>query len=229
MGQKINPIGLRIGVNKDWLSRWFVDVKKIPDTIVEDKKIRDFINDKISGTGVSKIEIERRSGKVYILVHCAKPGIVIGRQGSGIEKLKLACSKLVEFPIVISVIEVKRADGNAQLVSENVAQQLEKRISFRRAVKQVIGKAMRLGVKGIKVRVSGRLGGADIARAEHYHEGSIPLQTIRADIDYGFAEADTTYGKIGVKVWIYKGEIFKQKSDSPVKGGNNKYVNAKKN
>lgn len=228
MGQKINPIGLRIGVNKDWISRWFVDSKKIPDMIVEDKKIRTFIKDKIFATGVSSIEIERRGGKIYILIHCAKPGIVIGRQGSGIEKLKVDCSKLVSSPVVISVVEIKRADGNAQLVSENVAQQLEKRVSFRRAVKQVIAKAMRLGIKGIKVRVSGRLGGADIARAEHYHEGSIPLQTIRADIDYGFAEADTTYGKIGVKVWIYKGEIFKQAVESKVGKGGKPYVNAKK-
>lgn len=244
MGQKINPIGLRIGVNKDWISRWFVDSKKIPDMIVEDRKIRTFIKNRIFGTGVSNIEIERRGGKVYILIHCAKPGIVIGRQGSGIEKLKSDCSKLVTSPVVISVDEVKRADENAQLVSENVAHQLEKRVSFRRAIKQVIAKAMRLGVKGIKVRVSGRLGGADIARAEHYHEGSIPLQTIRADIDYGFAEADTTYGKIGVKVWIYKGEIFKQsgekkkligtkrfndKSDKfKMRKGGRPYVNAKK-
>ena len=213
MGQKINPIGLRIGVNKDWSSRWFVPKKKMSDALVEDNALRRFIKKAISNTGVSKIEIERRGGKIFTFIHCAKPGIVIGRAGSGIEKLKAECSKLVDSSIVISVMEVKRSDGNAQLVSENVAQQLEKRISFRRAVKQVIRKAMKLGVKGIKVRVSGRLGGADIARAEHYHEGSIPLQTIRSDIDYGFAEANTTYGKIGIKVWIYKGEIFKQISN----------------
>lgn len=219
MGQKINPNGMRIGINKDWISRWFVGVKNIPAMIVEDKKIRDFIKKQINKAAVSKIEIERRGGKVYVFVHCAKPGIVIGRAGSGIEKLKKECSNLTKSQIVINVMEIKRADSNAQLVAENVAQQLEKRTPFRRAVKQVIGKAMRLGVKGIKVRVSGRLGGADIARAEHYHEGSIPLQMIRADIDYGFAEADTTYGKIGVKVWIYKGEIFKQSSKKIVKGG----------
>lgn len=219
MGQKINPNGMRIGINKDWISRWFVDKKKIPELIIEDKEIRNFIKKQIYKTGVSKIEIERRGDKVYIFVHCAKPGIVIGRAGSGIEKLKSECSKLINSQVIINVLEVKRADSNAQLVAENVAQQLEKRTPFRRAIKQVIGKAMRLGVKGIKVRVSGRLGGADIARAEHYHEGSIPLQMIRADIDYGFAEADTTYGKIGVKVWIYKGEIFRQSNKKIVKGG----------
>lgn len=220
MGQKINPNGMRIGINKDWTSRWFVDTKKIPAMIIEDKKIRNFIKKQIRKAGVSKIEIERRhDNKIYIFVYCAKPGIVIGRSGSGIEKLKSECSKLIKSQVIISIIEVKRADSNAQLVSENVALQLEKRVPFRRAIKQVIGKAMRLGVKGIKVRVSGRLGGADIARAEHYHEGSIPLQMIRADIDYGFAEADTTYGKIGVKVWIYKGEIFKQSDKKIIKGG----------
>ena len=187
--------------------------------IVEDKKIRVFIKNQIRKAGISKIEIERRGGKIYIFVYCAKPGIVIGRAGSGIEKLKKECSNLINSQVIINVLEVKRADSNAQLVAENVAQQLEKRTPFRRAIKQVIGKAMRLGVKGIKVRVSGRLAGADIARAEHYHEGSIPLQMIRADIDYGFAEADTTYGKIGVKVWIYKGEIFKQSDKKIVKGG----------
>lgn len=220
MGQKINPNGMRIGINKDWTSRWFVDTKKIPAMIVEDKKIRDFIKKQIGKAGVSKIEIERRhDSRIYIFVHCAKPGIVIGRSGSGIEKLKSECSKLIKSQVIISIIEVKRADSNAQLVSESVALQLEKRVPFRRAIKQVISKAMRLGVKGIKVRVSGRLGGADIARAEHYHEGSIPLRMIRADIDYGFAEADTTYGKIGVKVWIYKGEIFKQSNKKIIKGG----------
>lgn len=219
MGQKINPNGMRIGINKDWLSRWFVDKKDIPALIVEDKKIRVFIKNQIRKAGISKIEIERRGGKIYIFVYCAKPGIVIGRAGSGIEKLKKECSNLINSQVIINVLEVKRADSNAQLVAENVAQQLEKRTPFRRAIKQVIGKAMRLGVKGIKVRVSGRLAGADIARAEHYHEGSIPLQMIRADIDYGFAESDTTYGKIGVKVWIYKGEIFKQSDKKIVKGG----------
>ena len=219
MGQKINPNGMRIGINKDWLSRWFVDKKEIPALIVEDKKIRVFIKNQIRKAGISKIEIERRGGKIYIFVYCAKPGIVIGRAGSGIEKLKKECSNLINSQVIINVLEVKRAESNAQLVAENVAQQLEKRTPFRRAIKQVIGKAMRLGVKGIKVRVSGRLAGADIARAEHYHEGSIPLQMIRADIDYGFAEADTTYGKIGVKVWIYKGEIFKQSDKKIVKGG----------
>lgn len=224
MGQKINPIGMRIGINKDWISRWFVDKKDISNSIIEDRKIRKFVKQKIGNTGVSKIEIERRGGKIYVLIFCAKPGIVIGRQGSGIEKLKSECSKLVGSSVFISVSEVKRAETNAQLVSENVAQQLEKRVSFRRAVKQVIGRAMRSGVNGIKVRVAGRLGGADIARAEHYHEGSIPLQTIRADIDYGFSEANTTYGKIGIKVWIYKGEIFKQSSNKVVKGGTRNVV-----
>ncbi len=219
MGQKINPNGMRMGINKDWLSRWFAEKKDIPALIVEDKKIRVFIKKQIRKAGVAKIEIERRGGKIYIFVYCAKPGIVIGRAGSGIEKLKKECSSLINSQVIINVLEIKRADCNAQLVAENVAQQLEKRTPFRRVIKQVIGKAMRLGVKGIKVRVSGRLAGADIARAEHYHEGSIPLQMIRADIDYGFAEADTTYGKIGVKVWIYKGEIFKQSDRKIVKGG----------
>lgn len=228
MGQKINPIGLRIGINKNWISRWYVPAKLMSAAVVEDRRVRTFIKKKIAHTGISRIEIERRSDKMYILIYCAKPGIVIGRSGSGIEKLKSECAKLVGSPIVISVLEVKRPDSNGQLVAENVAQQLEKRIPFRRAVKQVIGKAMRLGVKGIKVRVAGRLGGADIARAEHYHEGSIPLQTLRSDIDYGFAEANTTYGKIGIKVWIYKGEIFKKTTTERVKGGIRR-VNAEKN
>ena len=228
MGQKINPVGLRIGINKNWVSRWYVPASLVSATGVEGRKVRTFIKKKIAHTGIAKIELERRSGKLYILIYCAKPGIVIGRAGSGIDKLKAECAKIASSPIVMSVLEVKRPDSNGQLVAENVAQQLEKRISFRRAVKQVIGKAMRLGVKGIKVRVAGRLGGADIARAEHYHEGSIPLQTLRSDIDYGFAEANTTYGKIGVKVWIYKGEIFKKTTTERVKGGV-RHVNAEKN
>ena len=219
MGQKVNPNGMRTGINKDWNSRWFCDKKEAPKFVVEDERVRNFIKSRIANTGVPRVEIERRGGKAYVLIHCSKPGIVIGRAGSGIEKLKKECSELLSYPVVVSVIEAKRPETISQLVAENVAQQLEKRIPFRRAVKQVIGRASRLGVKGIKVRVSGRLGGADIARAEHYHEGSIPLQTIRADIDYGFAEANTTYGKIGIKVWIYKGEIFKKSVRKVVKGG----------
>ena len=208
MGQKVNPHGLRVGVIKDWDSRWFAKDKDFGDTLVEDYNLRKHLKKKLYGAGVPKIEIERDASKVRIHIHCAKPGMVIGKGGAEIEKLRLECEKILNKPVAINIVEVKSPDLNAQLVAENIAQQLEKRISFRRAMKQAIGRAMRFGAKGIKTQVGGRLGGAEIARTEQYHEGTIPLQTIRADIDYGFAEAATTYGRIGVKVWLYKGEIL---------------------
>jgi small subunit ribosomal protein S3 len=227
LGQKIHPHGMRVGINKNWSSRWFAGKKDLGKTIIEDNTLRVFIKKKISNTGVPKIEIERKGKKVRIFVHCSKPGLVIGRAGAGIEKLRRECEKLVKKSIFINIVEVKNPDANAQLVSESVAQQLEKRISFRRAVKQAISRAMKSGVRGIKLQVGGRLGGAEIARTEHYHEGSIPLQTIRADIDYGFAEAFTTYGMIGVKTWLYKGEIFK--GGQALSGGIKKNADAKTN
>lgn len=209
MGQKVNPHGLRVGVIKNWSSRWFVDDSKFGDTLVEDNKLRTYLKKKLYGAGVPEIEIERDAKRVRIFIHCAKPGMVIGRNGAEIEKLKEECQAMLGKPVVINIVEVKNPDLNAQLVAENIALQLEKRISFRRAMKMSIGRTMKLGAKGIKAQCSGRLGGAEIARTEHYHEGTIPLQTIRADIDYGFAEANTTYGKIGVKIWIYTGEVLK--------------------
>ena len=208
MGQKVNPHGLRVGVIKDWDSRWFAKDKDFGDTLVEDYNLRKHLKKKLYGAGVPKIEIERDASKVRIHIHCAKPGMVIGKGGTEIEKLRLECEKILNKPVAINIVEVKSPDLNAQLVAENIAQQLEKRISFRRAMKQAIGRAMRFGAKGIKTQVGGRLGGAEIARTEQYHEGTIPLQTIRADIDYGFAEAATTYGRIGVKVWLYRGEVL---------------------
>lgn len=209
MGQKVNPHGLRVGVIKNWSSRWFVEDSKFGDTLVEDNKLRTYLKKKLYGAGVPEIEIERDAKRVRIFIHCAKPGMVIGRNGAEIEKLKEECQAMLGKPVVINIVEVKNPDLNAQLVAENIALQLEKRISFRRAMKMSIGRTMKLGAKGIKAQCSGRLGGAEIARTEHYHEGTIPLQTIRADIDYGFAEANTTYGKIGVKIWIYTGEVLK--------------------
>ncbi len=212
MGQKVNPHGIRVGVIKDWDSRWFVSKKEFGDTLVQDYNIRKVLKKQLYTAGVSKIEIERDSKVLRINIFCAKPGMVIGRQGSEIEKLKLQVAKQVKRnadEVILNITEVKQADANAQLVAENIAAQLERRVAFRRAMKQAMSRAMRLGSKGIKTSVSGRLAGADIARTEHYHEGTIPLQTLRADIDYGFAEADTTFGKIGVKVWIYKGEVLK--------------------
>lgn len=210
MGQKVNPHGLRVGVIKDWDSRWFVKKGEFGDTLVEDYNIRKFLKKKLYSAGIPKIEIERDASKVRINIHCAKPGMVIGRGGTEIEKLRLEVEKMTNGkPVILNIVEVKSPDLNAQLVAENVASQLERRIAFRRAMKQCIQRAMRLGAKGIKIQVSGRLNGADIARTEHYHEGTIPLQTMRADIDYGFAEANTTYGKVGVKVFIYKGEVLK--------------------
>ena len=208
MGQKVNPHGLRVGVIKDWDSRWFVKENQIGDTLVQDYNLRKYLKKTLFAAGVPKIEIERDASRVRVHIHCAKPGIVIGKGGTEIEKLRQTCEKMLGKPTLINIVEVRNPDMNAQLVAENIAAQLEKRISFRRAMKQCIGRAMRMGAKGIKTQVSGRLGGAEIARTEQYHEGTIPLQTLRADIDYGFTEACTTYGRIGVKVWIYRGEVL---------------------
>jgi small subunit ribosomal protein S3 len=208
MGQKIHPHGFRVGVIKDWDTRWFATRKDFANFLIEDHKIRGFLKKKLFPAGVSRIEIERAANKITINIHTAKPGIVIGRGGTGVEILKADLLALVKKPCNVNIIEVKRPDMDAQLVAEAVAAQLERRISFRRAMKQTIGRTMKSGAKGIKLTVAGRLGGAEIARTESYHEGSIPLQTIRADIDYGFAEARTTYGRIGVKAWIYKGEVL---------------------
>ena len=235
MGLKVNPHGLRVGVIKDWDSRWFASKKDFGDTLVEDYNIRNFIKSQknFSDAGIPKIEIERFAGnRVRIHIHCAKPGIVIGKGGTEIEELRNKLIKMMGKDVSINIMEVKQPDIDAQLVAEKIAKDLENRISFRRAMKQSIGRAMKLGAKGIKTRVSGRLGGAEIARAESYHEGTIPLQTIRADIDYGTAEAHTTYGRLGVKVWIYKGEVLKgeapKQQEQPAKprrnrreGGNN--------
>ena len=209
MGQKVNTHGLRVGVIKDWDSRWYANKAEFGNNLVEDYNVRNFIKKNLYAAGVPRIEIERFADKVRIHIHCAKPGIVIGRGGAEIEKLRVKLEKMMKKQVFINIIEVKQPDMDAQLVAEKIALDLENRVSFRRAMKQSIGRTMRLGAKGIKVKVSGRLAGAEIARSESYHEGTIPLQTIRADIDYGFAEADTTYGKIGVKVWVYKGEVLK--------------------
>ena len=208
MGQKVNPHGLRVGVIKGWDSRWFAKDELVGDLIVEDYKIREYLKNSLQQAGIPKIEIERDSAKVRVFIHCARPGMIVCKGGSEVEKLQETVSKMIGKPVAISIVEVRNPDLNAQLVAENIAQQLEKRVSFRRAMKLAMGRAMKLGAKGIKTCVSGRLGGAEIARTEHYHEGTIPLQTLRADIDYGFAEAKTTYGRIGVKVWLYKGEVL---------------------
>ena len=210
MGQKVNPHGLRVGVIKDWDSRWYASEEKVGDLIVEDQKIRKYLKKTLYGAGVPKIEIERSNDMVTIFLHCARPGVVIGKGGEQIEQYRLAVEKLIGKKVRLNIVEVKNPDMNAQLVAENIAQQLEKRISHRRAMKNAMARAMRAGAKGIKVCCSGRLGGREIAGVEHYHEGTIPLQTIRADIEYGFAEAATTFGRIGVKVWIYKGEVLSQ-------------------
>lgn len=212
MGQKVNPHGLRVGVIKDWESRWFADDENFSDNLVEDYKIREFLKKKLYHAGISKIEIERTNDRVKVLVYTAKPGVVIGKGGAEIEKLKGELAKYSTKKVLVDIKEVKRPDNDAQLVAENIAQQLENRISFRRAMKSCMGRAMKAGAKGIKTSCSGRLGGADMARTEFYSEGTIPLQTLRADIDYGFAEADTTFGKVGVKTWVYHGEVL------PVKG-----------
>ena len=208
MGQKVNPHGLRVGVINGWDSRWFAKDELVGDLLVEDHKIREYLKTNLYQAGIPKIEIERDSAKVRIFIHCAKPGMIVGKGGAEIEKLQGTVSKMIGKPVAISIVEVRSPDLNAQLVAENIAAQLEKRISYRRAMKMAMQRAMKLGAKGIKTNVSGRLGGAEIARTDHYHEGTIPLQTLRADIDYGFAEAKTTYGRIGVKVWLYKGEVL---------------------
>ena len=213
MGQKMHPHGLRVGVISDWNSKWYADSKNFADYLVEDHKIREYVKKKLFVSGISKIEIERTAKFVKVSVYTAKPGVVIGKGGSLAESLKQELSKMIGKEVNLNIVEVKDVDTNAQLVAENIANQLERRISFRRAMKQCMQKAMKAGALGIKTSVSGRLGGADMARTEFYKEGTIPLQTLRADIDYGFAEADTTYGKIGVKVWIYKGEVLPTKKN----------------
>ena len=210
MGQKVNPHGLRVGVIKDWDSRWYASNEKVGDLLVEDKKIRDYLKKSLYSAGVPKIEIERSNDVVTVYLHCARPGIVIGKGGAEVEKIRLSLEKLIGKKVKLSIVEVRNPDMDAQLVAENIAQQLEKRISHRRAMKNAMGRDMRAGAKGIKCCCSGRLGGREIAGVEHYHDGTSPLQTIRADIDYGFAEAATTFGRIGVKVWIYKGEVLSQ-------------------
>ena len=210
MGQKVNPHGLRVGVIKDWDSRWYAKNELVGDLLVEDKKIRDYLKKTLYGAGIPKIEIERDNAKVRIYLHCARPGVVIGKGGEEIKAIEAKLVKMIGKPVDLKIVEVRNTDMNAELVAENIAQQLEKRIGFRRAMKNAMGRAMRAGARGIKTCCSGRLGGAEIARTEHYHDGTIPLQTLRADIDYGFAEAATTYGRIGVKVWIYKGEVLTQ-------------------
>ena len=212
MGQKVNPHGLRVGVIKEWDSKWYAE-KDFADNLVEDYQLRKFIKKELYSAGISRIEIERAAGRVKLIIYTAKPGYVIGKGGAEIEKLKARVQKMTPSKLFIDIKEVKRPDKDAQLVAENIAQQLENRVSFRRAMKSTMSRTMKAGALGIKTSVSGRLGGADMARTEFYSEGTIPLQTLRADIDYGFAEDDTTYGKVGVKVWIYKGEVL------PVKAG----------
>ena len=215
MGQKVNPHGLRVGIIRDWSSKWYSGKRDFSDLLIEDNKIRKYVKDKFYTSGVSKVEIERAANRVKVTVFTAKPGMVIGKGGSGVDDLKKELEVMTGKNVFINIIEIKVPELDAQLVAENIASQLEKRVSFRRAMKQSIQRTMRAGAKGIKTMVSGRLGGAEIARSERYSEGTIPLQTLRADIEYGFAEADTTYGKIGVKVWIYKGEILgKTKSEN---------------
>lgn len=220
MGQKVNPHGARVGIIKGWDSRWFADKKSFSANLLEDNKIRKYLKSKLYNIGVSKIEIERKANSVTLFIFTSRPGALIGKGGAGIETLKKELSDFINKPVNINVMEVKKPDCDAQLIAENIAAQLEKRVSFRRALKQAQQRAMRAGAQGIKTMVSGRLGGAEIARSEGYHEGSIPLQTLRADIDYGFAEAATTYGRIGVKVWVYKGEILPTaKKPVPAEGG----------
>ena len=212
MGQKVNPHGLRVGIIKDWDSKWYAD-GEFADFLVEDYNIREYLKKKLYSAGIAKIEIERASDRVKVIIYTAKPGVVIGKGGAEIEITKKELTKLTGKKVLVDIKEIKRPDKDAQLVAENIAQQLENRVSFRRAMKSCMGRTMKAGAEGIKAAVSGRLGGADIARSEFYSEGTIPLQTLRADIDYGFAEADTTYGKLGVKVWIYKGEVLPTKSN----------------
>jgi small subunit ribosomal protein S3 len=220
MGQKVNPHGLRIGIIKDWDTKWYADGKDFSEFLMEDVKIRNHIKKKLFVSGISRIEIERAANRIKINVNTAKPGLVIGKGGTGIEELRKEVEKITGKNVLINISEIKVSELDAQLVAENIASQLEKRISFRRAMKQAMSRTMKSGAKGIKTSVSGRLGGAEIARTEHYHEGTIPLQTLRADVDYGFIEANTTYGKIGVKVWIYKGEVLPAvKKEKKAEGG----------
>ena len=219
MGQKINPHGLRIGIIKDWDTKWYANARDFSAYLIEDVKLRKYIKEKLFAAGIARIEIERAANKIKMNIHTAKPGIVIGRQGAGIEALRKELEKMTGKGVLLNITEIRQPDQNAQLVAENIAAQLEKRTSFRRAMKQAMTRALKFGAKGIKTNCSGRLGGAEIAREEHYHEGTIPLQTLRADIDYGFAEASTTYGKIGVKVWIYKGEVLPAKKKESREGG----------
>ncbi|CAC9924999.1 ribosomal protein S3 [Aedoeadaptatus coxii] len=236
MGQKVNPHGLRVGIIKDWDSKWYADKKDFADLLAEDNKIRKYIKKNLFQAGISRIEIERAANKVKVSVSTAKPGMVIGRGGAGVEELRAELEKLTGKSVVINVDEIKNPDLDATLIAENIAAQLERRIAFRRAMKQTIQRVMRLGVKGIRTQCSGRLGGADMARREGYSEGTIPLQTLRADIDYGFAEADTTYGKIGVKVWLYKGEVLpeapqgrRNRRDRKRRGNDNRRRGANRN
>ena len=219
MGQKINPHGLRIGIIKDWDTKWYANARDFSTYLIEDVKLRKYIKQKLFAAGIARIEIERAANKIKMNIHTAKPGIVIGRQGAGIEALRKELEKMTGKGVLLNITEIRQPDQNAQLVAESIAAQLEKRTSFRRAMKQAMTRALKFGAKGIKTNCSGRLGGAEIAREEHYHEGTIPLQTLRADIDYGFAEASTTYGKIGCKVWIYKGEVLPTKKKESREGG----------
>ena len=228
MGQKVDPRGFRVGVINDWNSKWYADSKHFADYVVEDHKIREYVKKKLYASGISKIEIERTQRFVKVNIYTAKPGIVIGKGGALAESLKADLEKMISKQVNLNIVEVKDVDVNAQLVAENVAGQLERRISFRRAMKQCMQRTMKAGALGIKIAVSGRLGGADMARTEFYKDGTVPLQTLRADIDYGFAEANTTYGKVGVKVWIYKGEILPQKKQVKVEGGEADAIDAKK-
>lgn len=218
MGQKVNPNGFRIGVIRDWNTRWYASKKDFADYLFEDNKLRNFIKKRYFASGIAKIDIERAANKINISIHTARPGMLIGKGGAGVETIKKEVSELVGKPINVNILEIRNADANAQLVAESIAAQLEKRIFFRRAMKQAMSRAMKSGAKGIKLMTAGRLGGAEIARSEGYHEGSIPLQTMRADIEYGFAEAHTTYGRIGIKVWIYKGEVL-NKAKPALEGG----------
>ncbi|MBB6631762.1 30S ribosomal protein S3 [Clostridium algidicarnis] len=214
MGQKVNPNGFRVGVIKDWNAKWFADKRNFADYLIEDNQIRNYVKTKSYAAGISKIEIERAAKRIKLNIYTAKPGVIIGKGGSGIDTLKKGLEQFITGKnILINIVEVRNTEIDAQLMSENIAAQLEKRISFRRAMKQTIQRSMRAGAKGVKINCAGRLAGAEIARTEHYHDGTIPLQTLRADIDYGFAEANTTYGKIGVKVWVYKGEVLPVKKE----------------
>ncbi len=226
VGQKVNPHGLRVGVIKDWDAKWYASKKDFADTLIEDNEIRELLKKKLFQAGISRIEIERAANRVKVNIYTARPGIVIGRGGAGVDALKVELEKFTGKTVIINIVEIKNPDIDAQLVAENIASQLEKRISYRRAMKQSMSRAMKAGAKGIKTMVAGRLNGAEIARSERYHEGTIPLQTLRADIDYGFAEADTTYGKLGVKVWIYKGEVLPSVKNRPSAEGGRHNVNA---